>query len=464
MENTGDFYQFFCTKRLGRKKIVITTPLRMPFQRNYRSRSIFYRNPLFLHQHPIHSSQIIQLQVLPKIEPKRLAIKIKTAAQKAVRHGHPWVFEAGIVKQSKAGKAGDLAVIFDQKRNKFLAVGLYDPHSVIRIKILQANQPATIDAHWFAEKIQQAWQKRQPLFNTQTNSYRFIYGENDGLPGFIADVYANVLVVKLYSAIWLPYLSLLFEPLLRHSECDILVLRLSRSLQKIQEELYGLEDGQVLVGDLASEEVIFLEHGLKFSANVIRGHKTGYFLDHRHNRHKVGHLAKGKTVLDVFSYAGGFSVHALAGGAASVTSLDISSHALAVAEKNVALNKLDAKHHIMAADAFEALEHLVKNKKTFDLVIIDPPSFAKREAERTKALESYRRLASLGAKITANKGILLLASCSSRIKADEFFALNHEVLQSTQRSFKELERTFHDIDHPIGFEEGAYLKAGYYQF
>jgi 23S rRNA (cytosine1962-C5)-methyltransferase len=403
------------------------------------------------------------LDKLPEIIPQKLAIKLKPAAQKAVRHGHPWVFESGIVKQNKEGNAGDLAIIFDQRRNKFLAIGLFDPHSPIRIKILQKGESASIDTTWFQEKIETAFVKRRPLLKTDTNSYRFIYGENDGLPGFIADVYDHVLVVKLYSAIWLPFLKELLPILLDISNCKTLVLRLARSLQKMPEALHGLHDGMVLNGDLDNEEIIFREHGLRFTANVIHGHKTGYFLDHRHNRKRVGELSKGKVVLDIFAYAGGFSVHALAGGATEVTSLDISAKALAMSEKNVALNDLKANHRTMAIDAFKGLEQLHQEGKTFDLIIVDPPSFAKRESEREKALDSYARLAKIALKIVAKGGILLLASCSSRVTAEAFFAVNERILQQSGRDFQEMERHFHDIDHPIGFKEGAYLKAVYYR-
>ena len=131
-----------------------------------------------------------------------------------VRKQHPWVFEASITKQNKEGKAGDLVIIFDQKKNKFLALGLYDPFSPIRIKLLQYVQSANIDRSWLQEKIDEAYTLRAPLLATDTNSYRLVYGENDGLPSLIADVYDSVLVVKLYSLIWLPYLQDIFELLL----------------------------------------------------------------------------------------------------------------------------------------------------------------------------------------------------------------------------------------------------------
>jgi 23S rRNA (cytosine1962-C5)-methyltransferase len=382
-----------------------------------------------------------------------------------VRKEHPWVFEDSIVKQSQDGKAGDLAIIYDQKKNKLMAIGLYDPFSPIRIKVLQFKKPATINQEWFQNKIEEAFQKRQSLLETDTNSYRLIHGENDGLPGLVADVYDQVLVVKLYSLIWKPFLRMIFPQLLDTSGCQTLVLRLSRQLQELPQELPGLHDGQVLQGALEKEEVIFKEHGLLFSANPVKGHKTGYFLDHRHNRKRVGELAEGKKVLDVFAYAGGFSVHALAGGAREVTSLDISSQALEMARQNVRLNfGEDAHHKIMSVDAFEGMEQLIKKKKPFDLIIIDPPSFAKRASERERALQKYAQLTALGIQLLSERGILVMASCSSRVSAADFFEKVLERARQSGRPFQEMERHLHDVDHPIGFPEGAYLKCIYLQF
>ncbi|MFK7908412.1 MAG: class I SAM-dependent rRNA methyltransferase [Chitinophagales bacterium] len=404
------------------------------------------------------------LPTLSEYSIKRVAIKVRPSVERLIRKGHPWIFEASIVKQSTEGNAGDLAIIYDQKKNKFLALGLYDPDSPIRIKLLQYQKSTAINEAWFEQKIQQAYQIRQPLLTqTDTNSYRLIHGENDGLPSFIADVYADVLVVKLYAAIWLPYLKLMLPILQKLTSCQTIVLRLSRSLQNMTQKLHKLKDGQVIYGELKQEEVIFREHGLLFSANVVHGHKTGYFLDHRHNRQKIGKLAKNKKVLDIFAYAGGFSVHALAGGASEVVSLDISKQALGMAQKNVALNpqlKSD-KHKTMAVDAFEGLQKLRQQKKLFDIVVVDPPSFAKRDSERTRALRKYTQLCELAIPLVSKGGILLMASCSSRVSADDFFAVVLKTLQSSRRRFRELERTFHDIDHPIGFEEGKYLKAMY---
>jgi 23S rRNA (cytosine1962-C5)-methyltransferase len=169
--------------------------------------------------------------------------------------------------------------------------------------------------------------------------------------------------------------------------------------------------------------------------------------------------------LDVFSYAGGFSVHALANGAKEVTSLDISAQALEMAVQNGKLNDYNGIHNTMAIDAFIGLHDLIKQGKTFDLVVIDPPSFAKSAKEIDKAKHSYSRLARLGTSLTKKGGLLVLASCSSRVDADTFFDICEAEIQNGSRSFKVIDNTYHDTDHPIinSFPEGAYLKCGYYK-
>lgn len=307
-----------------------------------------------------------------------------------------------------------------------------------------------------------AFAKRKTLLETDTNAYRLLFGENDGLPSLICDIYDQVGVMKVYSRIWLPYLEMITAAILKTKKLNALVLRHSRSVSKYTEGT-ALEEGSLLHGRLPVPEVIFKEHGVLFSAHVIKGHKTGFFLDHRHNRLAVQGLAQDKTVLDVFSYAGGFSVHALCGGARVVTSLDLSGPALELAKKNVALNKVKGRHITLKGDAFRILNDLMQQRQKYDLVIIDPPSFAKAAKEIPKALEQYERLALLGAQLVNRHGILILASCSSRIKPEEFFDLTKKALRNSGRRFTEMNRTLHDVDHPIGFEEGRYLKTIYYR-
>jgi 23S rRNA (cytosine1962-C5)-methyltransferase len=398
---------------------------------------------------------------LSTTDPKRLAVKLSVTGERSVRSGHPWIFSESIEKINLEGASGDIAIVFSHTKNKVIGVGLYDPDSPIRIKMLHSGGGASIDAEFFSEKIHTAYARRLELFETNTNSYRLLFGENDGLPGFIADVYDRVLVVKLYSEIWLPYLEDMLKVLIEVSGCNCSVIRLSRKLQG--SEKCTFKDGDILFGELTNEVVEFVEHGVHFSANVIQGHKTGYFLDHRANRKLVGDLSKDKEVLDVFSYAGGFSVHALAKGAKEVTSLDISKQALEVAFYNGKLNQYNGLHKTIAGDAFEEMNKLIKAKRKFDIVVIDPPSFAKNLKEIDVAKKKYSQLATLGEQLCRKGGMLVLASCSSRISSETFFAINKAALTNNLRKFSLHLTTGHDIDHPISFPEGAYLKCGYYK-
>ena len=369
----------------------------------------------------------------PEVNSKIIAVKLSVAGERSVRNHHPWIFSESIEKINKRGDSGDLAIIFSHTKNKAMGVGLYDPQSPIRIKMIHFDGGATIDSSFFSKKIRASFSLRKELLKTQTNSYRLLFGENDGFPGLIADVYSDVLVVKLYSTIWFPFFEPLVKSLIEVSRCHCAVLRLSRILQ--QTETFGLMDGTILYGKLHEENVPFIEHGVHFSANVIKGHKTGFFMDHRANRKRVGELCKGMKVLDVFSYAGGFSVHALTKGAKEVTSLDISKQALSLAVANGKLNSHTGIHNIIAGDTFVEMQRLISENKKYNVVVIDPPSFAKSVKEVIKAKKKYAQLARLGVQLTAGNGMLVLASCSSRVNAKEFFRINKEAIKSTGRKF-----------------------------
>lgn len=389
---------------------------------------------------------------------RRLAIKLTKAGERSLRDGHPWIFDKSITKASADAQTGDLAIIYGVKSNKVIGIGLWDQHSPIRIKMLHHDGPTQIDSGWLYTKIHKAYKLRAPLLATDTNSYRLVFGENDGLPSLIIDIYDHVAVIKLYALIWLPMLDDIVESVHDIAGSVTCVLRLSRNAAK---HCTTHHDGQVLMGDLPDPVIIFREHGVRFSANVLRGHKTGYFLDHRANRHRVGQLSKEKTVLDVFSYAGGFSVHALAGGASAVTSVDISKPALELSEYNASLNEHTGTHITLAGDAFDIMSSLARQPKQYDILVVDPPSFAKKADEVAKAMMSYRKLTRLAIPLVKPGGILLSASCSSRVKADEFYSLILDELQNAQKRYEIIDKTQHDIDHPIGFPEGAYLKSIY---
>ena len=394
---------------------------------------------------------------------KTIAVRVTPAAERAIRDGHPWLFADSIRKQSHDGKAGDLAVIFDRK-GRFLAIGLYDPTSPIRVRILQQGQPTTINQSWFASRLGDAARLRAPIQTTHTNGYRLVHGENDRLPGLIVDRYDDTLVLKLYTLAWVPYLNSFLEALLAHSKAKRIVLRLSRLIQDSTKAAFNLADGDVLIGPSLNDAVGFLENGLSFEADVIHGQKTGFFLDQRDNRMRVENLAAGRTVLNVFAYTGAFSLYAARGGANQIVSLDLSRPALAAANRNFQRNQAvkairTTKHERLQGDAFALLKRLAAQGSRFDMVILDPPAFARRQSEVARALEAYYRLTTLGLRVLQRDGILVSASCSSKVPLEDFFRVVQKAVADENRPLFEIERTGHPIDHPIGFREGAYLKC-----
>jgi 23S rRNA (cytosine1962-C5)-methyltransferase len=403
------------------------------------------------------------LATIPGPSEKRIALRVSPAAERWVRRGHPWVYDRAIREQSHDGRPGDLAVIFDRK-GRFLAIGLYAPASPIRVRVLAQGQPTRIDADWFLYKLETAAEQRQPLLQSNTTGYRLIHGENDGLPGLVIDRYGESYVVKLYTTAWVPHLSDLLRGLTAVAQPQRVVLRLSRFVQSQEADLYGLQDGQLLLGKPLRNGVRFLENGLYFEADVVQGQKTGFFLDQRDNRARVEKLAEGKRVLNVFAYTGGFSLYAARGGAKEVVSLDISQPALANAMRNFKLNRAheavaDAEHELLVGDAFLTMKQLIANRRRFEMVIIDPPAFAKRKEEVERAVTAYGRLVRLGLHLLKPEGILVMSSCSSRVSAEEFFELVHKTAVGMGRPLQEIERTGHALDHPITFPEGAYLKC-----
>ena len=302
---------------------------------------------------------------IPEASKKRLAVRVTPAAERAVRSGHPWLFDQGIQSMSHAGKPGDLAVIFDRKQ-RFLGIGLYDPQSPIRVRMLHHGSPAQIDAGWFGEQLKMAVFIRIPLQETNTTGYRLVHGGNDGLEGVVIDRYDQTVVVKLYTAAWVPHLRPLLTALVHCVQPQRVVLRLSRMMLQNPELLYGLENGMVLYGTPLDGPVLFQENGLRFMVDVVQGQKTGFFLDQRDNRARVEQLAEGQSVLNVFAYTGGFSLYAARGGAAEVVSLDLSRPALEMAAQNFELNRdnmavSQSPHELLAGDAFQELANLAEN-------------------------------------------------------------------------------------------------------
>ncbi len=403
-----------------------------------------------------------RLAAVPSPSDRRIAVRVTRDALRQVRGGHPWVFDGSITSTSHAGSAGDLAVVFDDKR-RFAAIGLYDPSSPIRVRVLHSGGPRSIDDSFWSERLGVALQRRQRLIDDPaTTAYRCIHGENDRLPGLVVDRYEDTAVVKLYTAAWIPHLRDVLAALVPMTGVRRVVLRTSRAVAA--GETHGLLDGTALLGELPTAPVPFLEHDLRFEADVVRGQKTGHFLDQRENRAIVGELSPGKRVLDVFCCTGGFSVHAAAGGASEVHSVDLSQPALDTTLRNMEANRTrsevaDARHRVTCGDAFEVLDDLARRGDRYDVVVIDPPSFASRADQVDRAMRAYAHLTRLGLSIVQPGGLLVQSSCSSRVDEHAFHRTIRESAQAQGVALAEWRRTTHADDHPIGFPEGAYLKT-----
>lgn len=395
--------------------------------------------------------------------PTTIAIKLNKAGERAVKQGHPWVFEQSIAKGPDGdASAGSLCVIFDQRTNKPFAFGLWDPEEIIRIKIIFRGSHLQLNREFWKAQCKKAYSLRNSLLQKKITGYRAIHGENDGFPGLVLDVYSKTGVLKIYSEIWKPYLETLMPMMLDTFGLQNLVIRFSRKIA--QNNVFPYREGDVVGEALTTEKIPFDEYGVQFYAYTQSGHKTGFFLDQRPNRLWVQQHAKNKKVLDVFSYVGGFGIHALKGKAKSLTSIDISLQAMEVAAENINLNRLDSsKWTPITTDAFVALDELHQQGEQFDMVIIDPPSFAKQANEIPNAIKQYQRLSRLGQQLVAKKGILVLGSCSSRMSLEDFEALHKKSHIDKAHGWQHLHTTLHDKDHPITFPESNYLKTIFYQ-
>ncbi len=390
-------------------------------------------------------------------------IKISKTLEKKIRFGYPWVFCYQVQSEKTGEEPNELGVIYDSK-NQFLAMGLYDSNSDIRLRILQTLKPVNIDGSFFEERLNKAMILRSSLLAEGTTGYRVINGENDGFPGLVLDLYGKTIVMKLYTIAWTSYLDVLVMLFKKKLSVERCVLRWSRKVAESKKVSKKYSEGCLLFGEKVKGPVCFKENGINFEADVISGQKTGFFLDQRNNRQTIRSISKGKSVLNVFSYTGAFSVYAFAGGAVSVLEVDSNSRALMASRKNLRLhfqnrNFSTQEFSQIKADGFEALSELDLNNQKYDLVVLDPPAFAKRKNQKSTALNAYMKLARAGAKVTKKGGILFAASCSVHVTKSSFFESVFLGIRSAGCRFEEISRTGHAKDHPFIFREGEYLKG-----
>lgn len=386
-------------------------------------------------------------------------VELKPGLSRHLRAGHPWVFKKGLATPPRL-PPGSVVDLVDGHR--FVARGYYDPFSAIAVRVLTLDPKVDIDEAFFEARVRRCVEARRQLLDLSgTDAYRLIHGEGDGLPGVIVDLYAGWAVIKLYSAGLTPYRPLLVDALVKAVPGLKGVIgrdEVGRDDADVDEEA---GNGKVLWGEPAPRPLTISERGAKFLVDVYAGQKTGFFLDQRENRHLVRRLSRDRTVLNCFAFSGGFSINAALGGARSVFSVDQDADAIALARENFPLNGVEpAPHDFLAADVFELLESLKAEGRTFDLLILDPPAFAKSQKAVDSALAGYASLNRQALALLKPGGLLATASCSARVTQQAFLDAVREGAFNAGVDLTLVEERYQPPDHPLRlqFPEGRYLK------
>ncbi len=386
------------------------------------------------------------------------ALILKAGREKSLLRRHPWIFSGAIQHVDNEPLLGGTVDLLSSNK-QFLARASYSPTSQIRARVW-TFEDEPVDKEFFRKRIRKAIDTRYSLSDSRdTDSFRLIYAESDGIPGLIVDRYGDVLVLQSLTAgseFWKETLADLlleetgFSTIYERSDADV-------------RELEGLEPKVGLLrGVLPNSRITIHESGLKFNVNLESGHKTGFYLDQRANRLRVRELAKDKDVLDGFCYTGGFTVNALAGGAKSVLSIDSSADALALAKENVELNGFPIeKTNLLEGDVFQLLRKFRDENRSFDMIILDPPKFAPTAAQAERATRGYKDINLLAFKLLRPGGLLVTFSCSGGVDAGLFQKIVAGAALDASVEAQMIEHLAQGPDHPVSlhFPEGAYLKG-----
>lgn len=383
-------------------------------------------------------------------------IILKPGKDRSVFRYHPWIFSGAIARGEGDLQEGNLVKVYNAE-NQYLATGHCQIGS-IAVRIL-TFEDEIIDYNFWKKRIAQAWQMRQTLGLTDmpaNNVYRLIHGEGDNLPGLVADYYAGVVVIQFHSVgmylerdnIAKALLEILGDKITAIYDKSETTLPYKAAIERQNGYLYG-----------KAENFIALENGLKFNVDWLEGQKTGFFIDQRENRSLLEKYAKDKTVLNMFCYTGGFSFYAMRGGARQVHSVDVSARAIELTNQNVNLNfPEDNRHEAFAEEAFQFLE---KSSGKYDLIILDPPAFAKHQNVLNNAIQGYKKLNRKGIEVIKPGGILFTFSCSQVMTKDLFRQTVFTAAANTGRKVRILHQLTQPADHPVSIyhPEGEYLKG-----
>lgn len=372
---------------------------------------------------------------------------------------HPWVF-AGAIAEIQGQPADGDEVQLQSSNGQFIAYGIYNSRSKLSVRLYSWDQDQPLDPPFFELKLNQAIALRHSLLNLQSynlSAYRIVFSEADGLSGLIVDRFTDFLAIQVSSLGIARRVSFIAKILAKQLPVQGIYLRTEKGIAQL--EGLDLQD-QLLWGEMPPEEIIFHENSLRFAVNLTAGQKTGYYLDQRDNRLAAAKFAKGRSVLDAFCYSGGFSIYAARAGASAVMAVDASDAALKLAARNAELNQLS---HIQfrLGDVFHVMDELVQSGKQFDMVILDPPKFARNRAAVPQALQGYRRLHKLALKLLPPDGILVSCCCTGAISQEQFEDVITQVGVSARRDVQILERRGPSPDHPVRLScrEGTYLKC-----
>ncbi|MEY3460505.1 MAG: hypothetical protein RLZZ03_158 [Pseudomonadota bacterium] len=390
------------------------------------------------------------------------SIRLREGKERSLQRRHPWIFDGAIAKGG--GDAGETVKV-ESHEGRFLGWAAFSPSSKIRARVWSFDETQRIDAAFFSARIAAAI-KARTLFDIQSDGMRLVHGESDGLPGLVVDRYADTLVAQFSSCGVERWKSVIVDALLAQTGLTRLYERSDASVRGLEglPEATGWLSGAPADGS-AGTEIVIREHDWQLSLNIAEGHKTGFYLDQRDSRQKFALQARRRQfqrVLNCYCYTGGFTVAALAGGAAHVTSIDSSGPALDKARVNVALNGFDAARcDMLDADVNAMLRQYIKEGRTFDAIVLDPPKFAPTVAHAERAARAYKDINRLALSILEPGGTLFTYSCSGGISADLF----HKIVASagTDAGVDAFitERLGGAPDHPmtVTFPEGEYLKG-----
>jgi len=376
--------------------------------------------------------------------------------EKSLQHRHPWIFTGAVERIKGEPQSGETVAVRDT-HGAFLALAAYSPKSQILGRVWTYRENETVDEAFLRARLARAIGLRQELAKT-TDGMRLVHGESDGLPGLVVDRYADTLVMQVLSAGMERWRGTLVDLLVELTGCANLYERSDAEVR----ELEGLPARSGILRGVLPAPLIIREHGLKFYVDVEKGQKTGFYLDQRDNRRRVGELANDKDVLNCFCYSGGFSLSALQGGARSVLSVDSSAEALALARENVKLNNLAAdRAEWLEADVFKSLRLMRDQGKSFDLIVLDPPKFAPTAHHAANAARAYKDINLWALKLLRPGGLLATFSCSGGVTADLFQKILAGAAMDANVTAQIVGRFAADADHPavLNFPEGEYLKG-----